>query len=124
MTLGSLLGIPTFLRLSRRSTRGREVEPPSKESKKNNKLKPWLFFSLCSKLTTDAVNINDVPSLGQYLVAERRAANNYRRNQCDLSPVQESNSPFVADHVALSSSATLEKNNGYGTPLLFSCICG
>lgn len=113
MTLGSLLGIPTFLQLSRRSTRGREVEPPpSKESKKNNKLKPWLFFSLCSKLTTDAVNINDVPSLGQYLMAERRTANTCRRNQCDLSPVQESNSPFVADHVALSSSATLEKNNG------------
>lgn len=111
---------------------------PSKDNKKNHKLKPWLF-SLCSKITTDAVSVSGTaPSLGQYLMAERRA-----RNQCSsiyggngFSPVQESNSPFVGGQVALSSSASLgedgrretnralEQNNGYGTPIIFSCLCG
>lgn len=115
---------------------------PSKDNKKNHKLmKPWLF-SLCSKLTTDAVIENDAPSLGQYLMAERRAASAYRRNQCasiygpnDFSPFRESNSLFVGGQVAPSSSAmgkdgerepnqTSEQSNGYGTPIVFSCLCG
>lgn len=82
---------------------------PSKEHKKNHKLKHWLFFSLCTKLTTDAVSVNDVPSLGQYLVAERRAASTYRRNQCAfihghnvLLPVQESNSPVLGGRSSCS----------------------
>lgn len=113
----------------------------SKDNKKNQKLKPWLLFSLCSKLTTDAVN--DAPSLAQYLEAERRASSTNRRtNQCattyapnDFSPVQDSNS-FVGDQVALQSSASLggddekeqnselEQNNVYGNPIVFSCLCG
>ncbi|MED6181727.1 hypothetical protein PIB30_021997 [Stylosanthes scabra] len=80
ITLGSLIGISSFLELSRRSTRGRMVvEPSSREENKRNhhhKLKPCLF-SLCSRLSTDAVasSGNDVivPSLGHYLEAERRA---------------------------------------------------
>ncbi|KAI5391726.1 hypothetical protein KIW84_076509 [Lathyrus oleraceus] len=117
ITLGSLLGVPNFLELSRRSTRGREMEP-SKEDKRNYKLKPWLF-SFCTKLTTDAVSPNNVPSLGQYLIAERRARRPYRRNQCTFvdghnvfSPVQESNSPFVGGQVALSSPASSSEDNG------------
>lgn len=91
---------------------------PSKEDKRNYKLKPWLF-SLCTKLTTDAVSPNNVPSLGQYLIAERRARRPYRRNQCTFvdghnvfSPVQESNSPFVGGQVALSSPASSSEDNG------------
>ncbi|CAK8575029.1 unnamed protein product [Lathyrus sativus] len=140
ITLGSLLGDSTFLELSRRSTRGSEMKP-SKENKNNHKLKPWLF-SLCTKLTTDAVSPNDVPSLGQYLVAERRARRTYRRNQCAFvdrhnvfSPVQESNSPSVGSQVALSSPGSssedsgreanraLRQTNRYGTPIPFSSLC-
>lgn len=107
---------------------------PSKEDKKNHKPKPWLF-SLCTKLTTDAVSPNDVPSLGQYLVAERRARRTCRRNQSAsvdahnvFSPVQEANSLFVGSQAALSSPASsnedngreantaLRQNNRYGTP--------
>jgi len=133
----------SLLELSRRSSRGREMIP-SKENKKNHKLKPWLF-SLCTKLTTDAVSANHVcvPSLGQYLEAERRARNTYRRNQRAFilghnvcSPVQESNSPFVGSQVSLSSPASLgedsgretnrslKQNNGYGTPISFPSLCG
>ncbi|KAJ1409611.1 hypothetical protein SESBI_22668 [Sesbania bispinosa] len=141
ITLGNLIGFSNLLELSRRSSRGREVEP-SRDNRKNHKLKPW-FFSLCSKLTTDAVSVHDAPSLGQYLMAERRAASTYRRNQCasingrnNFSPVRESNSPSVGGQVALCSSAllgedggrepnrALEQSNGYGTPILFSCLCG
>ncbi|XP_058729348.1 uncharacterized protein LOC131601524 [Vicia villosa] len=142
ITLGSLLGVSSFLELSRRSIRGREMEP-SKEDKKNHKLKPWLF-SLCTKLTTDAVSPNNVPSLGQYLVAERRARRarrTYRRNQCAsvdghnvFSPVQESNSPFVGSQAARSSPVSSNEDNGrdantalrqsnrYGTPTPFSSL--
>ncbi|XP_061352907.1 uncharacterized protein At3g17950-like [Gastrolobium bilobum] len=110
ITLGSLIGLSSFLELSRRSTRGRMMEP-SKDNKKNHKLKPWLF-SLCSKVSTDAVSRNDAPSLGQYLEAEKRAASTYRRNQCSttsgpngFSPIQESNSLFVRNQVDHQSSA-------------------
>ncbi|WJX43208.1 hypothetical protein P8452_30343 [Trifolium repens] len=134
ITLGSLLGISSLLELSRRSTRRREIGL-LKENRKNNKLKPWLF-SLCTKLTTDAVSANHVhvPSLGQYLVAERRARSNFRRSQRTFihghnacSPVQESNSPFVGGQVALSgreANRALQQNNGYGTLIPFSFLCG
>ncbi|KAK7338829.1 hypothetical protein VNO77_19461 [Canavalia gladiata] len=96
ITLGNLIGVSSFLELSRRSTRGRMAES-SKDNKRIHKLKPWLF-SLCSRLSTDAVSGNDAPSLAHYLEAERRAASTYRRNQCpttngpnDFSPIQDSN---------------------------------
>ncbi|XP_027337117.1 uncharacterized protein At3g17950-like [Abrus precatorius] len=131
ITLGRLIGISSFLELSRRSTRGRMVEP-SKDNKKNHKLRPWLF-SLCSKLTTDAVSVNDAPSLGHYLVAERRAATTiYGPN--DFSPVHTSNSLFVGGQVAQSSTSlredgrrepnrSLDQNTGYGAPIIFGSLC-
>ncbi|MCI56143.1 hypothetical protein A2U01_0077394, partial [Trifolium medium] len=73
-------------------------------------------------------------SLGQYLVAERRARSNFRRNQRAFihghnacSPVQESNSLFVGGQVALSgreANRALQQNNGYGTLTPFCSLCG
>ncbi|KAJ4704695.1 60S Ribosomal protein [Melia azedarach] len=90
ITLGSLIGVSNILELSRRST-GRRTE--NLRDHRNCKFKPWLF-SLCSKLTTDAVNTNNTASLGHFLEAERRAASICRRNQSpanyrpnDFSPV-------------------------------------
>uniref|UniRef100_A0A5B7BJG3 Uncharacterized protein n=1 Tax=Davidia involucrata TaxID=16924 RepID=A0A5B7BJG3_DAVIN len=142
ITLGSLIGVSSILELSRRSTRGSTAE--TLRDKKSYKSKTWLF-SLCSKLSTDAVT----PSLGHFLEAERRAAT---RNQIpaaatygpdDFShvlPVSDQNSLFVSGHVALPQSSSwlgsesdgerrsnrgiLEHGNGYGAPLLFSCLCG
>ena len=115
------------------------MEEPSKDNKKNHKLKPWLF-SLCSRLTTDAVIVHDAPSLGQYLEAERRA---HKRNQYatiygpnDFSPIQDSNSLFVGGQVAVQSPASLDEDDGkepnrawehsnrYVAPIVFSCLCG
>lgn len=111
---------------------------PSKDNKKNHKLKPWLF-SLCSKLSTDAVSGNDAHSLAHYLEAERRAASTYRRNQCPttnrtngFSPIRDSNSQFVRSQVGYQSSASgengrqdpnreLEHSDAHGTPIVFSC---
>ncbi|OMO97160.1 hypothetical protein COLO4_14818 [Corchorus olitorius] len=144
ITLGSLIGISSFLDLSRRSTRRRPTE--TLRDQKNYKSRPWLF-SLCSKLSTDAVDTNNTQSLGQFLEVERmRAAggNIYRRNQTpvpasapgDFQPVtlaSEPNSLFVGDRIAPPSNAVdglksdrelLEHGNGYGVPLLLSCLCG
>ncbi|XP_039044397.1 uncharacterized protein At3g17950-like [Hibiscus syriacus] len=75
MTLGSLIGISSFIELSRTSTRRRRTQT-SREEKKNCKFRTW-FFSLCSKLSTDAVDTNiKSQSLGQFLQVERRAAAN------------------------------------------------
>ncbi|THG01079.1 hypothetical protein TEA_007516 [Camellia sinensis var. sinensis] len=112
ITLGSLIGVSNILELSRRSMRGRVPSETSRE-KRGFKQRPWLF-SLCSKLTTDAVNMNNnnnnnTPSLGHLLEAERRvSATTYRRNQSpvrtyepgDFSHVSDPNSLFVAGHVA------------------------
>ncbi|XP_004515621.1 uncharacterized protein [Cicer arietinum] len=81
ITLGSLIRISSFLQLSRRSSSGRVMDH-SKDNKKNHKLKPCRLFSLCSKLSTDAVSGNDAHSLRHYLEAERKAAISYKRNQC------------------------------------------
>ncbi|KAH1154605.1 hypothetical protein AAZX31_18G137200 [Glycine max] len=117
ITLGSLIGISSFLELSRRSTRGR-------------------------MLTTDAVSVNVAPSLGHYLVAERRAESTHRRNnQCstiygpnDFFPIRESNSLFVGGQGAHSSSTSLgedcgrepnkvlDQSNGYAAPII-CCVC-
>jgi len=78
---------------------------PSKDNKRIHKLKPWLF-SLCSRLSTDAVIGNDAPSLGHYLQAERRGASTYRRNQFPttygpngFSPIQDSTSLLVGSQI-------------------------
>ncbi|KAL0451158.1 UNVERIFIED_CONTAM: hypothetical protein Slati_1672200 [Sesamum latifolium] len=142
ITLGSLIGISSILELSRRSTRGRISEPV--RNKKNYKTKTW-FLSLCSRLNTDAVSMNNTPSLGHFLEAERRAANNYRRNPSpngygpdDFSHILDPNSLFVGGHIAPpQSSALLDSDrertfsrdlltheNADGPPLLLSCLCG
>ncbi|KAI9112308.1 hypothetical protein K1719_016831 [Acacia pycnantha] len=150
-TLGNLIGISSIFDLSRRSTRGRMVEP-FRENKRNHKLKPWLF-SLCSRLTTDAVvamnrDSDNVPSLGHYLEEERRAANaspwrnrtfSYPYGVNDFSPVSESNSLFLGGQVAAPecaaamegeeggrepSRALLGQSNGYGGLVVFPCLCG
>ncbi|KAK6146926.1 hypothetical protein DH2020_017838 [Rehmannia glutinosa] len=145
ITLGNLIGISSILELSRRSTRGRIPEPV--RNKKNYKTKTW-FLSLCSRLSTDAVSMNNnAPSLGHFLEAERRAAGSYRRNSGpggaygpdDFSHVLDPNSLFVGENVAPppQSSSWLESNgernfsrdllsheNGDGPPLLLSCLCG
>ncbi|TKY66059.1 hypothetical protein E2542_SST08922 [Spatholobus suberectus] len=122
ITLGSLIGISSLLELSRRSTRGGMVEP-SKDNKKIHKLKPWLF-SLCSRLSTDAVIGNDAPSLGHYLEAERRAASTYRRNQNQypttygpngFSLIQDTTSLLVGNQIGHWSSASLGDDGGQDT---------
>lgn len=140
ITLGSLIGVSNILELSRRSMRRRATE--SLRDQKNYKSKTWLF-SLCSKLTTDAVNTNNTPSLGHFLEAERRAASNFRRNQNvaiyesnDFSSVSNPNSLFANGQIATHSNASLgadcetgsnrellEHGNGSRVPL-FSCMRG
>ncbi|KAE9447802.1 hypothetical protein C3L33_20301, partial [Rhododendron williamsianum] len=100
------MGVSSILELSRRSMRGRPSE--NLRGKKNWKSKPWLF-SLCSKLNTDAVSMSNDP-----------------------------NSLFVGGHIAPAQSSSwldsngerrssrdlFENGNGYGAPLLLSCLCG
>ncbi|CAI9783247.1 unnamed protein product [Fraxinus pennsylvanica] len=143
ITLGNLIGISSILELSRRSTRGRIPEPL--RNRKSYKSKTW-FFSLCSKLSTDAVSINNTSSLGHFLEAERRAASNYRGNPSpgaygldDFAHVPDPNSLFVEGHVAPPQSSSwldssngernfnrdlFQEGNGDGSPILFSCLCG
>ncbi|KAJ9185199.1 hypothetical protein P3X46_004857 [Hevea brasiliensis] len=143
ITFGSLIGVSSILELSRRSARRRTTE--ALRDQKNCKSKHW-FFSLCSKLSTDAVNTNHTPSLGHFLDAERKAANIQRSDgpiayaPNDFSPVlhnSDMNSLFVGGQVARQSSSSLgadggrrsntellEHGNGYGLPLLFTCLCG
>ncbi|XAR50935.1 hypothetical protein NMG60_11005403 [Bertholletia excelsa] len=108
ITLGNLIGVTSILELSRRSMRGRPAENV-RGRRSYNKSKPWLF-SLCSKLTTDAVTMNSngtaAPSLGHFLEAERRAATIYRRNQSpptfqpdDFSHPSDPNLLFAGGHV-------------------------
>lgn len=132
ITLGSLIGVSTILELSRRSTRGGAAE--TVRGRKNNvyKPKPWLF-SLCSKLSTDAVNTssNNTPSLGHFLEAERRStAGIYRVRNLqsptidniaprDFSPatlpISNANSLFVGGQVASQSSLSLDENGAGGS---------
>nr|GMC69364.1 uncharacterized protein At3g17950 [Ipomoea batatas]GMD45068.1 uncharacterized protein At3g17950 [Ipomoea batatas]GMD46563.1 uncharacterized protein At3g17950 [Ipomoea batatas] len=117
IALGSLLGISSILEFSRRSTRGRAAEPLSLGNKKSNKCKIWLF-SLCSKLSTDAVtaSMNAATtsmagsSLGHFLEAERKASAVICREAGDLTPNQQ----FIAGN---------GEGSGHGT-LLVSCLCG
>lgn len=152
ITLGSLIGVSSIFNLSRRSSRGRIRTVEASQDKKNCKSKHWLF-SLCSKLTPEAVNVSNAPSLGHFLEAERRGRTNInRRNHGrrpieygpdDFSPamaVSDDNGLFVdgvvaaaqgssasenADHGGTrSNSELLEYGNRFRTPLLVSCLCG
>ncbi|XP_009611536.1 uncharacterized protein At3g17950-like isoform X1 [Nicotiana tomentosiformis] len=137
ITLGSLIGITSILELSRRSTRRRTVvvEPILRDKKKinNNKSRTWLF-SLCSKLSTDAVNINNnsTPSLGHFLEAERRAsASNNAYGPDDFNQLSDSkmnNSLFIGGQIAPPNESRKglfeQDENGHGSPMIFSCLCG
>lgn len=138
----------SIFNLSRRSSRGRRTVEASKD-KKNCKSKHWLF-SLCSKLTPEAVNVSNAPSLGHFLEAERRGSTNINRRNDGRRPIEyghddsmavsDDNGLFVdgvvaaaqassasenADHGGTrSNSELLEYGNRFRTPLLVSCLCG
>ncbi|GMY10853.1 hypothetical protein FCV25MIE_06092 [Fagus crenata] len=143
ITLGSLIGVSNILEFSRRSIRGRKTEP-LKEKKSTTKSRIWLF-SLCIRDSTDVKSVKNPQSLGHFLEVERRAVDEYRRNQSPTNigpeelgltqPVTESNSLFVNGHIAppqtSSSSGSdferrkyIEHGNGFGVPILCSCMCG
>ncbi|CAN8257360.1 unnamed protein product [Cochlearia groenlandica] len=85
-TLGNLIGISSFLELSRRSNRKRTNQTTSRNNNQHQKNlkshKPWIF-SICSKLSTNStiiahnkITINEdgnAQSLGHFLMVERRA---------------------------------------------------
>ncbi|XP_030475599.1 uncharacterized protein LOC115692783 [Syzygium oleosum] len=144
VTLGSLIGASSILELPRRSARIRIAE--SCRDKRSYKSKSW-FFSLCSKLNTDAVTINGAQSLGYFLEAERRATSGYRRNRnlalCRPSyltqdpPASDSRALCVGGQVATNSAiptgadgkrnprkVQVDDLNAYGVPLFFSCLRG
>lgn len=144
ITLGSLIGASSILELPRRSARMRIAE--SSRDRRSYKSKSW-FFSLCSKLNTDAVTINGAQSLGYFLEAERRAAGGYRRNSnptlCRPSylkqdlPASDSRALCVggqvATNLAIPTGADRKRKprkvqvddlNAYGVPLFFSCLRG
>ncbi|KAL7095628.1 hypothetical protein ACP275_10G036100 [Erythranthe tilingii] len=134
ITLGSLIGISSILELSRRSNRGRTTEPI--RNKRNYKTRTW-FLSLCSRLSTDAVsmnnnnnNYNNAPSLGHFLEAERRGGvSNYGRPD-DFSRVLDPNSLFVEGRIAPPPPPQQPRSRGCidsneeEPPLLLSCLCG
>ncbi|XP_043709504.1 uncharacterized protein At3g17950-like [Telopea speciosissima] len=148
MTLGSLIGVSSILELSGRSGGGRRTE--ALRSRKSYKSKTW-FFSLCSRGedSPDGLN-NPPPSLGHFLEAERRAANDYRRNQSPtiyeadeygrarngsepnplfvdgrIAPPQSTNSWFDSEVGGSSHNhKSLDHGNGFPVPVLFSCVCG
>ncbi|KAG4921479.1 hypothetical protein JHK82_050446 [Glycine max] len=131
--------LPRTLKEINQGKNGGTLKGQQKESQAEDLI--WLF-SLCSKLTTDAVSVNVAPSLGHYLVAERRAESTHRRNnQCstiygpnDFFPIRESNSLFVGGQGAHSSSTSLgedcgrepnkvlDQSNGYAAPII-CCVC-
>ncbi|WOG96657.1 hypothetical protein DCAR_0415993 [Daucus carota subsp. sativus] len=140
ISLGSLIGASSIVGLSRRSAKGRASE--TFRDKKQYKPKPWLF-SICSKLTTDAVTTNRTPSLGHFLEVERRTANIYKRNQSlitycpgDFSYTSSNPSfhsgyvdppnrpsPWTSSDDERSNAGLFEDSaNEYRTPLLFSCL--
>ncbi|CAH8371205.1 unnamed protein product [Eruca vesicaria subsp. sativa] len=94
-TLGNLMGISSFLELSRRSNRTRIDQTASRNHQHQKNLrsyKPWIF-SICSKLSTHStiiphnkITINEnngrknVQSLGHFLMVERRAIGSTTRS--------------------------------------------
>ncbi|KAJ4970788.1 hypothetical protein NE237_003887 [Protea cynaroides] len=134
ITLGSLIGVSSILELSGRSGGGRRAE--ALRSKKTYRSKTW-FFSLCARGDENSDGVKTPPSLGHFLEVERRAANDYRRNQ---SPViyeaeefaSEPNPLFVDGRIAPPQStpwfdsdvSSMDHGNSYAVPVLFSCMCG
>lgn len=111
-TLGSLIGVPRIVNLSRRSIRGTSNPGGIVGAQKNYRSKTWCF-SLCPTNTTDAESStkSTTPSLGQFLAVERRAAHEHRRSHSSFmiygpdelaitQPDREANSLFVNGHIA------------------------
>ncbi|TYG67766.1 hypothetical protein ES288_D05G102100v1 [Gossypium darwinii] len=86
VTLGSLIGVSSILELSKRSVKGRKTEAPREKRSNNNNRSKVGLFSLCSRDSTDAEDV-DAPSLGHFLTVERRAAGEYRRNHSPTTTV-------------------------------------
>ncbi|AED90472.1 hypothetical protein AtNW77_Chr5g0085021 [Arabidopsis thaliana] len=102
-TLGNLIGISSFLELSRRSNRTRNDQTGAARNHQHHKnlktyYKPWIF-SICSKLSTNATVIshnriineendgrNNVQSLGHFLIMERRAVGSTIRSTPTPTP--------------------------------------
>ncbi|CAM8980953.1 hypothetical protein QQ045_029875 [Rhodiola kirilowii] len=82
VTLGSLMGVSNNMELSRRSSRGRTATEASRR-KVRYKSKNWCFL-LCSKLTTDAINMRNAPSLGHFIHAERKIETVYKKRHNPL----------------------------------------
>ncbi|CAN0926624.1 Uncharacterized protein At3g17950 [Linum grandiflorum] len=152
ITLGSLIGLTNILELSRRSTRGRGRSGSSREhqymyinnNNNENSLKPkfWIF-SLCSRLSTDAVNSttnnnnnNNIqsPCLGHFLQVERQAALTSTSSTLyygpnDFSPIASTdaaarsinNSLFIGGEIA--PPRLLEHGTRYESPSILSCLC-
>lgn len=93
-TLGNLIGISSFLELSRRSNRTRIDQTASRNHQQQKNLKsykPWIF-SICSKLSTNATLIahnkilseddgrQNVQSLRHFLMVERRGIGSTTRS--------------------------------------------
>ncbi|KAL3530742.1 hypothetical protein ACH5RR_010064 [Cinchona calisaya] len=150
-TLGSLIGVPRIVNLSRRSIRGTS-NPESNEAQKNYTSKKWCF-SLCPSDTTDAESVTrTTPSLGHFLAVERRAAAaiEHRRSHTSVfygphelsladQPHPESNSLFVNGQIAPPQSNStwsgsdvnrrhtnaFDQGSGRGVPMMqFPCMCG
>ncbi|MCD7448109.1 hypothetical protein HAX54_038203 [Datura stramonium] len=155
ITLGSLIGITSILEFSRRSTTTRRrrtvvVETKIRDNRKkinsSNKSRSWLFSSLCSKLSTDAVSMNNIssasPSLGHFLETERKAAaaaasydgpDDFNQLSDDSNVNNHNNSLFIGGQIAPppptnddESRKGLFEQKGHhgGGPLIFSCLCG
>ncbi|KAJ4978275.1 hypothetical protein NE237_009055 [Protea cynaroides] len=144
ITLGSLIGLSSILELPGRSGGGRRTE--ALRIKKGCRSKTWLF-SLCSRADDSSDGVINPPSLGHFLEEERRAANDYRRNQRPIAyeaeefaqerTASEPTSLFVDSHIAppqltpwfdsdVSGTSHKSFENGYGycVPVLFSCMRG
>lgn len=152
-TLGSLIGVPRIVNLSRRSIRGTSNSEAINGAHKNYRSRTWCF-SLCPTDTTDAeTTTRDPPSLGHFLAVERRAAadEHQRRSHssvfcgpdelaiaCDREPNslfvngqiappahESSSSPLSGSDVHRRNTNGLGQGSGQGFPVLqFPCICG
>ncbi|GMI79740.1 hypothetical protein HRI_001643300 [Hibiscus trionum] len=119
MTLGSLLGVSSFLELSRRRTTQTWREQKNNyKPRSRTRTRTW-FFSLCSRLSTDAVDTNiKSHSLAHFLQVE--SPNICTRNH----RTSVAFGPRDFSHRIESSAGDGRKSDGNrdGVPLLLSCL--
>ncbi|GAB2274358.1 hypothetical protein Dimus_009122 [Dionaea muscipula] len=136
VTLGSLIGASSILELAGRSVRGRRPEPL--KAKRPCKSKAWCL-SLCSRNSTDAMDIDNAPSPA---VDNNASSNDSKRNRSSIAdhganeislvqPMAEANTLFVNGQIApprCSSSEAESCRSGANVhgllPALFSFVCG